>query len=164
VEQDSSARVSAAFLQCAFILLISSMSKIKKNLLKHLQKEVYCKLGISKVHGIGVFAIRAIPKGTNPMRTWHKVEEVPISLEDLQGLPRGVRQELDLFCYHNKKVMHIPSVGMNTMNMAVYLNHSKKPSVAYQKNGQLKTLRAIRTGEELLLDYDVSFGEVHLFD
>jgi hypothetical protein len=81
------------------------------------------------------------------MRTWHKVEEVPISLEDLQGLPRGVRQELDLFCYHTKKVMHIPIVGMNTMNMAVYLNHSKKPSVAYQKNGQLKTLRAIRTGE-----------------
>jgi hypothetical protein len=36
--------------------------------------------------------------------------------------------------------------------------------VAYQKNGQLKTLRAIRTGEELLLDYDVSFGEVHLFE
>jgi SET domain-containing protein len=140
------------------------MSKIKKNLLKHLQEEVYCKLGISKVHGIGVFAIRAIPKGANPMRTWHKVEEVAISVEDLQGLPKGVRQELDIFCFYNKKVMHIPSVGMNTMNMAVYLNHSKKPSVAYQKNGQLKTLRAIRTGEELLLDYDVSFGEVHLFD
>ncbi|WP_350295049.1 SET domain-containing protein [Limnohabitans sp. Rim8] len=140
------------------------MSKIKKNLLKHLQEEVYCKLGISKIHGIGVFAIRAIPKGANPMRTWHKVEEVPISLKDLQGLPESVRQELDLFCYHNQKVMHIPSVGMNTMNMAVYLNHSKKPSVSYQKNGQLKTLRAIRTGEELLLDYDVSFGEIHLFE
>ena len=140
------------------------MSKIKKNLLKHLQEEVYCKLGISKVNGIGVFAIRAIPKGINPMRTWHKVEDVPISLDDLQGLPKGVRHELDIFCYYNKKVMHIPSVGMNTMNMAVYLNHSKKPSVAYQKNGQLKTLRAIRTGEELMLDYDISFGEKHIFE
>ena len=140
------------------------MSKIKKKLLKHLQDEVYCKLGISTVHGIGVFAIRAIPKGVNPMRTWHPVEEVPITLKDLQGLPKAVRQELDLFCYYNKDVMHIPSVGMNTMNMAVYLNHSKRPSVAYQKNGQIKTLRAIRKGEELMLDYDISFGETHIFE
>jgi SET domain-containing protein len=140
------------------------MSKLNKKLLKHLQEEVYCKLGISKVHGIGVFAIRAIPKGVNPMRTWHPVEEVPIALKDLKGLPKAVRQELDLFCYYDNEVMHIPSVGMNTMNMAVYLNHSKKPSVAYQKNGQLKTLRAIRKDEELMLDYDISFGETHIFE
>jgi SET domain-containing protein len=140
------------------------MSKLNKKLLKHLQEEVYCKLGISKVHGIGVFAIRAIPKGVNPMRTWHPVEEVPIALKDLKGLPKAVRQELDLFCYYDNEVMHIPSVGMNTMNMTVYLNHSKKPSVAYQKNGQLKTLRAIRKDEELMLDYDISFGETHIFE
>jgi SET domain-containing protein len=140
------------------------MSKLNKKLLKHLQEEVYCKLGISKVHGIGVFAIRAISKGVNPMRTWHPVEEVPIALKDLKGLPKAVRQELDLFCYYDNEVMHIPSVGMNTMNMAVYLNHSKKPSVAYQKNGQLKTLRAIRKDEELMLDYDISFGETHIFE
>jgi len=140
------------------------MSKIKKNLLKHLQEEVYCKLGISKVHGIGVFALRTIPKGVNPMRTWHDVEEVEFTHLDLKGLPRSVRKELDIFCYYTDEVMHIPSVGMNTMNMAVYLNHSKKPSVAYQKNGQLKTLRTIRSGEELMLDYDISFGEKHIFE
>lgn len=141
-----------------------AMSKIKKKLLKHLQNEVYCRLGISPVHGIGVFAVRPIPKGVNPMRTWHEVKEVPLSLKDLKGLPKGVRKELNMFCYYDDKVMHIPSVGMNTMNMAVYLNHSKKPSVKFQKNGQLVTLKAIRTGEELMLDYDISFGEKHFFD
>lgn len=140
------------------------MSKIKNKLLKHLQEEVYCRLGVSPVHGIGVFAVRAIPKGVNPMRTWHEVEEVPLTLKELKGLPKGVRQELDMFCFYTKEVMHIPSVGMNTMNMAVYLNHSKKPSVKYLKNGQLVTLRAVRTGEELMLDYDISFGEIHTFE
>jgi hypothetical protein len=53
---------------------------------------------------------------------------------------------------------------MNTMNMAVYLNHSKKPSVKYLKNGQLVTLKAIRSGQELMLDYDISFGEKHTFE
>lgn len=140
------------------------MSKIKKKLLKHLHEEVYCRLGVSPVHGIGVFAVRAIPKGVNPMRTWHKVEEIPLTHKELKGLPKGVRKELDMFCYYTDAVMHIPSVGMNTMNMAVYLNHSKKPSVKYLKNGQLVTLKAIRSGEELMLDYDVSFGEKHNFD
>jgi hypothetical protein len=140
------------------------MSKIKNKLLKHLKDEVYCRLGVSPVHGIGVFAVRAIPKGVNPMRTWHDVKEVPLALKELKGLPKGVRKELDMFCYYTKGVMHIPSVGMNTMNMAVYLNHSKKPSVKYLKNGQLVTLKAVRTGEELMLDYDISFGEIHTFE
>ena len=140
------------------------MSKIQKKLLRHLQDEVYCRLGVSPVHGIGVFAVRAIPKGVNPMRTWHPVEEVPLSLKELKGLPKGVRKELDMFCFYKDDVMLVPSVGMNTMNMAVYLNHSKKASVKYLKNGQLVTLKAIRSGEELMLDYDISFGEKHTFD
>lgn len=140
------------------------MSKIKNKLLQHLQNEVYCRLGISPVHGIGVFAVRAIPKGVNPMRTWHAVDEIQFTHKELKGLPKGVRKELDMFCYYNREVMHIPSVGMNTMNMAVYLNHSKKPSVKYLKNGQLVTLKAVKSGEELMLDYDISFGEKHIFD
>jgi hypothetical protein len=50
------------------------------------------------------------------------------------------------------------------MNMAVYLNHSKKPNVEYKKNGQLVTLRAIKNGEELFMDYDINFDAVHIFN
>jgi hypothetical protein len=34
----------------------------------------------------------------------------------------------------------------------------------YKKNGQLTTLRAIKNGEELMMDYDINFGAVHTFD
>jgi SET domain-containing protein len=121
-------------------------------------------LGISPVHGIGVFAIRSIPKGVNPMRTWNEVKEIKFTHKELQDVPKSVKKELNIFCYYDKEVMEIPSVGMNTLNMAVYLNHSKKPSVKFRKNGQLVTLRAIKSGEELMLDYDISFGEKHTFD
>ena len=140
------------------------MSTLKRKILKHLQEEVYCHLGISPVHGIGVFAIRSIPKGVNPMRTWNEVKEIKFTHKELQDVPKSVKKELNIFCYYDKEVMEIPSVGMNTLNMAVYLNHSKKPSVKFRKNGQLVTLRVIKTGEELLLDYDISFGEKHTFD
>ena len=140
------------------------MSTLKKKILKHLKEEVYCHLGISKVHGIGVIAIRSIPKGVNPMRTWGDAKEIKFTHKELQAVPKSVKKELKIFCYYDKEVMEIPVVGMHTLNMAVYLNHSKKPSVKFLKNGQLITLRAIKSGEELLLDYDISFGEKHFFD
>ena len=41
------------------------MKANKYKLLKNL-KETYCAFGVSKVHGVGVFAIRDIPIGIDP--------------------------------------------------------------------------------------------------
>jgi SET domain-containing protein len=49
------------------------------------------------------------------------------------------------------------------MDMAIYLNHSKKPNVKMKKDGSFTCLKAIKTGEELTMDYDHSFGETHIF-
>jgi SET domain-containing protein len=140
-----------------------AMSKTKADLLAHLENEVYCRLGISPVHGIGVFAIRAIPKGTNPLHSRVKYKEIKFTHAEIKKLPRGVRKEIEIFCYYDDKEVLVPEIGMNSMNMAIYLNHSKEPNVRYRKNGQLKTLRGIQAGEELFLDYDQSYGEKHTF-
>ncbi|MFZ2738611.1 MAG: SET domain-containing protein-lysine N-methyltransferase [Burkholderiaceae bacterium] len=140
------------------------MSNSKKKILEHLSQDVYCHLGVSPVHGIGVFAIRAIAKGLNPMKSRLKFEEVRFSPGEIKTLPRSVRKEIEIFCYYDDDAVLIPSIGLNSMNMAVYLNHSKTPNVQYQKNGQLITLRAIKSGEELMMDYDVNFGATHIFE
>jgi SET domain-containing protein len=57
----------------------------------------------------------------------------------------------------------VPAIGLNAMNMAVYLNHSKKPNVKFNKKGELETLKPINAGDELMIDYDLSFGEKHTF-
>ena len=139
------------------------MSKTKEDLLAHLEKEVYCRLGISPVHGIGVFAIRAIPQGANPLHSRVKYKEIRFSHAEIKKLPRGVRKEIEIFCYYDEDEVLVPEIGMNTMNMAIYLNHSKQPNVRYRKNGQLKALCDIKAGEELFLDYDQSYGEKHTF-
>ena len=136
----------------------------KKKLLEHLSQEVYCHLGVSPVHGIGVFAMRSIPKGVNPMRSRLKFDEIAYTHKEIKALPRSMRQELEIFCYHDEEHVFVPEIGLNAMNMAVYLNHSKSPNVVYKKNGQLTTLRAIKNGEELMMDYDLNFGAVHTFD
>jgi len=59
--------------------------------------------------------------------------------------------------------MLIPAIGMNAMNMSVYLNHSKTPNLKMRKDGDLIALREIKPDEELVMDYDDSFGEAHTF-
>lgn len=49
------------------------------------------------------------------------------------------------------------------MNIAFYLNHSKEPNVRMKKDESFEALRDIAEGEELLMDYDKSFGETHIF-
>lgn len=135
----------------------------QKKLLEHLNKEVYCKLGVSPVHGIGVFAVRPIPKGVQPLKSYLNVREVNISKKLIKNLHKGVRQQIDTFCYYNKKTVSIPTIGLNSFDLAVYLNHSKKPNLRFKKVGVLISLREIAEGEELFIDYDISFGEKHFF-
>ena len=70
---------------------------------------------------------------------------------------------MKMFCYYDKKHVLVPEIGLNSMNMAIYLNHSKTPNLKYRKSGQFLTLRDIAIDEELMMDYDDSFGETHVF-
>jgi len=139
------------------------MAVDKKRILEHFQTEVYCRLGISQVHGIGVFAIRSIPKGTKPLVSLIKIKEFDVSKKDIKKLPVSVRKEIETFCYHDSKKYSLPSIGLNAMNLAFYMNHSKKPNVRYEKSGDIVALKKIKTGEELFFDYDDAFDDKHSF-
>jgi SET domain-containing protein len=135
----------------------------KKKILNHLQNEVFCRLGSSKTHGVGVFAIRTIKKGLNPLATWFDDKEIKFTKSELKHLPASVRKQIKMFCFYDSKKILIPRIGMNAMSFAIYLNHSKTPNLQLNKNGQFRTLRVIKKDEELLIDYDDAFGEKHYF-
>ena len=136
----------------------------KARILKHLQTEVYCRLGISPVHGIGVFAIKDIPKGAKPLVSLIKIKEFSFSKKEINKLPASVKKEVRMFCYYDKDEYLIPSIGLNAMNMAFYMNHSKTPNVKYLKNNDIVALRKIKANEELFFDYDLAFDELHIFE
>ena len=139
------------------------MPTTKKKIIQHLEEEVFCKLGISPIHGIGVFAIRPKAKGINPLKSYIGNREIDVSKKDIKHLPKGVRSQIDMFCYYDKTKVSIPVNGLNSFDLAVYLNHSKRPNLRFKKNGALQSLISIAAGEELFIDYDISFGEKHFF-
>ena len=52
---------------------------------------------------------------------------------------------------------------MNAVNISIYLNHSKTPNLRFDDKDVLRAMCDINRGEELTIDYDVSFDDDHDF-
>jgi SET domain-containing protein len=136
----------------------------KDTLLKHLREDVYCRVGASPIHGVGVFAIRAIPKGVDPLKSLVPRDEIELTSADLKGIHKNVLKQMEMFCFFEGDQILAAAHGLNTVDMAIYVNHSKDPNMELIAPGKFKTLRPVKEGEELSLDYDITFGETHIFE
>jgi SET domain-containing protein len=56
-----------------------------------------------------------------------------------------------------------PEIGLNAVNVSIYLNHSKKPNLRFDDKDVLRAVRDIERGDELTIDYDISFDDDHDF-
>jgi len=112
------------------------------------------KLGVSAVHGIGVFALVNIPVGTRglfaPPSPWLAVPKA-----DVAQLPTAVQAHVELYCLQHDGVVYMPPHGFTVMDLVMYLNHSDSPNLRQLDSGDdFITLCDIPAGEELLLDYN----------
>lgn len=132
----------------------------KKQLLRHLAKDVYCRLGVSKIQGIGVFAIRDIPKGTDPFVGSFRLSYVSISDDELKKNHPEVKKMLGAFFIKEKGKVLVPKCGLNGMDISFYLNHSDQPNIiADLEKDRFIAMRDIRAGKELTTDYNLYYNE-----
>ena len=135
----------------------------KDNLIDNLKNNVYCRLGVSQIHGFGVFALRDIPKGTEVFELCNETEGeelIDVTDEDLDSLDEHVTQYIkDIFC-KNEDGYSIPDRGLNSLNISYFLNHSPRPNLIHKMDfvnglGLLipVTSKNIKKGEELTEDY-----------
>ena len=130
------------------------MEKIKQKILINL-KNTYCRLKPSKIEGVGVFAVREIPKGKNPFlgikkQAWHKFH-----ISELKSLGKEIVPLIDsFFVIHNDGAVYISDSCLNGMDISYFLNDSKKPNIKTIDDGEnFITLRKIKRGEELTVAY-----------
>ena len=123
----------------------------------------YCELRPSSIHGIGVFALRSIPKGVDPFESPLKDKEVRIPHDQVKKLPRPVRRLMETFCYYDDTDFWVPVAGLNVVRISIYLNHSKQPNVRMLPDGSFRSLKRIAKDSEITMDYDDSFGCTHYF-
>ena len=113
---------------------------------------LYTRLRMSPGKGIGVFAIRDIPRGQDPF------------LGEASGtarVPQDVVEGLDDPELRNVYLDFCPLVDghylapldFNQMTIAWYMNHADRPNVIADHDVNFAALRLIRRGEELTVDY-----------
>jgi hypothetical protein len=130
----------------------------KKEILKKL-KNTYCRLRPSGIEGVGVFAIRDIPSGINPIAPsketrssrWHK-----FNISQLEEMDSEVLKMVDdFFVIEKNKTVLIPEHALNNMDISFFVNNSKKPNMKTIDGGfTFVTLRKIKQGEELTVAYE----------
>jgi SET domain-containing protein len=134
----------------------------KNRLLKHLKNDIFCRIGVSKVHGVGVIAIKDIPKGTMPFSTLSKEKDKIITLtkDDIKDIHPNVSKILkDFFGNKQSNDYDVYAYGPNYINISFYLNHSEKPNIDViedTENNYFRfiTNRQIKKGEELFINYN----------
>jgi uncharacterized protein len=132
--------------------------------IKDLIENVYCRIQPSPISGVGVFAIRDIPQGIDPMREHRSFEfgEVKKSeVMDNPDIPATVKKLVLDMCPERDGVFDIPPTTLNEIGVSYYLNHSKTPNMECDDDGNFKTLVPIEAGTELLVDY-LTYGAENL--
>jgi hypothetical protein len=117
---------------------------------------VYVRLGLSRVHGIGVFAIREIGEGTNIFAN----DRVELVWVDKAALDDARLTDAERAFYHDFGISRGDKVGcpVNFHNLTPgwYLNEpapGEEPNVTVDAELNFYARRLIRAGEELTVRY-----------
>lgn len=128
----------------------------KKQFLRSLH-EVYCRLGVT-AHGVGVVAIRPIPKGVDPFKhcdPFGDVLEIPEAELESADAPEEAKALVRDFCALQDGTYFVPNYGIDAIDKSYFLNHSKKPNMITKDKGEtFVAARDIAQGEELTANYD----------
>lgn len=126
----------------------------KEALLKELASATYVMIKPSPLHGIGVFAIRDIPKGTSNIFSKGVGDWIKVSKEEVEALPQHSKDLIENHCLFDEDHYFIPDYGFKLVDLVIYLNHSETPNVVSLNDGEeFEAIRDIASGEELLVDY-----------
>ncbi len=113
--------------------------------------KVFVRLAPSKIHGVGVFAIIPIKKGTYVFGS-DDAEMVWVKKSSIRQLPKPIRKLYQDFCVPKNNRYGCPN-NFNNLTLSWYLNHSINPNVAADEDYRFYAIRNIKKGEELTVDY-----------
>ena len=126
----------------------------KKQVIKNLEN-TYCRIKCSDKKGVGVYAVRDIPKGIDPFTGPEKRKWVKINMKDIEHLDEEVLKMIDDFCVIQKNGdVWVYEEGLNGLHIRWFLNHSVKPNLSTKDDAlSFKTTRKVKKGEEMCYDY-----------
>ena len=128
----------------------------KEELLHELSANSWVMLKPSPIEGIGVFAIRDIPRGCRDMfgKPDPADEWITVPRNEIEALPAHAQFLAGNYCLYDEQNYFIPAHGFKKMDVSLFLNHSDTPNIISINDGEFfEAIRDIKQDEELLIDY-----------
>jgi SET domain-containing protein len=125
------------------------MKQPKKRRAPHMG--VYARIGRSRIHGVGVIAVRNIPSRARVF-PYEDERVVWVSRAAVRRLPPALRSLYEDFAMVWGRRLGVPRT-LNMLTVGWYVNHSERPNLEANEDGRFYALRRIRKGEELTTDY-----------
>lgn len=126
----------------------------KEELIKELSQETYVALKPSAVHGIGVFAIVDIPKGSRNLFSKNADNWIKLPIPAVEKLPDHSRSLIETYCLYDDEHYFVPDYGFKVIDLVNYLNHSSSPNIISVNDGEyFEALVDIPMGTELMVNY-----------
>jgi SET domain-containing protein len=126
------------------------------HLLQELTYNTFVMIKPSPVDGIGVFALRDIPKGCRSMFSppGNDDDWIAVPRTEIEKLPAHARHLVETYCLFDADTYFVPKDGFKKMDLVNFLNHADTPNIQSINDGEyFEALRDIMAGEELFLDY-----------
>ena len=128
-------------------------------LIQYLKNEIWFRAGPSGIHGVGLFAIRDIPKGTDIMVEFDGKGKTYFSIEkaQMQDIHPNVRRLWKDYWQNNDIWQHIYLPPNYKRIHIFYVNHSDKPNCDLNcgiNHLSLITNKDIKEGDEIFEDYN----------
>ena len=126
----------------------------KEDLLHELSNNTWVMIKPSGTHGIGVFAVKDIPKGCREMFSKAMGEWATIPGKEIDELPAHAKDIVENYCLYDEENYFVPAQGFKVMDLSLFLNHSDTPNIISVNDGEyFETIKEIKKGEELFVDY-----------
>ncbi len=128
----------------------------KESLLAELGHHTFVILRPSPVAGIGVFAIRSIPKGCREMFSRPDPADrwVTLTRTEVSRLPKAIQHLIENYCLFDADHYFVPETGFKKIDVSLFINHSDSPNIrSIDEGNYFEAIRDIQEGEELFVDY-----------
>jgi SET domain-containing protein len=128
------------------------------DIVEYINNTVFCKLGASPIHNVGVFAIRDIPKGTALTDYYGgEFKSYSISEKEFESIRPEIIDLIKQQTIFEPNMYRFDSPNSHQI-LEVFMNHSSEPN----SDGKTAT-RDIKAGEEVIKDYSV-FADTHKYN
>lgn len=131
----------------------------KEEIIQDLAKNIYCRIQRSSIHGIGVVAIKKIPKGAKPLLVADDADVIPIPEKEImenKDIPDSVKEMIKAFYAMSEGNIYFPGHSLNQIDISYFMNHADHPNIDCKEIGEdiiHVANRDIEIGEELTIDY-----------